>query len=637
MSAVNELVITPEFVTNIIAVDLADETTFTTADKAKLNGIEAGAQVNTVTRVAGKTGVVELDAGDIAYDASETYASGKIGAALKSAEEKLNTINAGDIGYDGSTAYDTGTVGEELTHLNRQISDVESALDEISETSVNLLDMSNLVIGKNWIGQDNVARAVVYVDVLPNTTYYLSFPENTNIQSVDAKQKASVSGSAIKSTNIITTGTPSADIQLTTESGTNVICIQFSKGSFAIQESDFANYHPYIGTESFNITAKDVVSRNASMPWSGKSMVWLGTSIPAAGKYNMPVSYPLMVGEILGATVHNEAVGSSALHCKSPDRISTANPYGFLTNFEAVSRCITNSLDEMDWVIEHYNDSAVFTQNVPSSLTDADKEFIRSCSWEIKLRQKYFNDNFPDVWIIDHGHNDIPSVASESTYTEKESMTGTQKAGYYSGGNFVESTASSHIEYDVTDDLYVWISGTFGSWYDVYDLYDADGNNIGFTRNATQTTVNALKVNVSNATTLKVSNINTSMSTVVVQSLKYPMYNSLYSYQGGFDFIVNKILTYNPKARIVMIGEYENQKYPTISENQLIASERWEFPIYKQWENLGWSQQLILTDGTYKTMLNIILPDNLHPHTDTTGFALKTMAENIAAWLNTIR
>lgn len=132
MSAVNELVITPEFVTNIIAVDLADETTFTTADKAKLNGIEAGAQVNTVTRVAGKTGVVELDAGDIAYDASETYASGKIGAALKSAEEKLNTINAGDIGYDGSTAYDTGTVGEELTHLNRQISeDITPAIEEI--------------------------------------------------------------------------------------------------------------------------------------------------------------------------------------------------------------------------------------------------------------------------------------------------------------------------------------------------------------------------------------------------------------------------------------------------------------------------------------------------------------------------
>ena len=137
MSAVNELVITPEFVTNIIAVDLADETTFTTADKAKLNGIEAGAQVNTVTRVAGKTGVVELDAGDIAYDPSETYASGKIGAALKSAEEKLYALNAGDIGYDGSTAYDTGTVGKELTDLNRQISDSTTGLDSKAPVIIN--------------------------------------------------------------------------------------------------------------------------------------------------------------------------------------------------------------------------------------------------------------------------------------------------------------------------------------------------------------------------------------------------------------------------------------------------------------------------------------------------------------------
>lgn len=134
MSAVNELVITPEFVTNIIAVDLAEETTFTTADKAKLNGIEAGAQVNTVTRVAGKTGAVDLNAGDIAYDASETYASGKIGAALKSAEEKLDALDAGDIGYDGSATYDTGTVGKELTELNRQINHFDDNLPGTVQT-----------------------------------------------------------------------------------------------------------------------------------------------------------------------------------------------------------------------------------------------------------------------------------------------------------------------------------------------------------------------------------------------------------------------------------------------------------------------------------------------------------------------
>src|SRR5690554_5208911 len=38
---------------------------YTTAEKSKLSGIEAGAQVNTVTSVAGKTGAVTLAKGDV--------------------------------------------------------------------------------------------------------------------------------------------------------------------------------------------------------------------------------------------------------------------------------------------------------------------------------------------------------------------------------------------------------------------------------------------------------------------------------------------------------------------------------------------------------------------------------------------
>src|SRR5690554_5843166 len=38
---------------------------YTTAEKSKLAGIQAGAQVNTVTSVAGKTGVVTLAKGDV--------------------------------------------------------------------------------------------------------------------------------------------------------------------------------------------------------------------------------------------------------------------------------------------------------------------------------------------------------------------------------------------------------------------------------------------------------------------------------------------------------------------------------------------------------------------------------------------
>lgn len=510
-----------------------------------------------------------------------------------------------------------------------------ASIESISESATNLIDMDDLQIGKNWTGSDATNRAIIDIPVLPNRTYYFYIPEVDNVdKTIQAIQMTASSRANLKATDLHKGET---GIIITTSS-TYRMCLQFSTGGFTATSEIFADFNPFGCLGEFRHTAIDRVARINTMPWEGKEIVWLGTSIPAAGKYdvNNPNSYPIMVGEMIGATVYNEAVGSSALHCKDPALISANNPYGFMPNFEAVSRCITNSLAEMEYIIQHYNDTNIFTQNVPASLSDSDKEFIRSCSWEIKL-EKYFNaDDFPDAWIIDHGHNDIPSVASEATYSEKEAISGTQNNGYYSAGSFVSSTASSYIEYDVTDELYVWISGTFGAWYDVYDIYDSDGNNIGYTRNSTQTEVTELRVNVSNATTLRVSNVNTLVGTINVKKLKYPTYNSLYSFNGAFDFVVNKILSYNPKARIIMIGEYENQKYPTVSENQIIAANRWEFPLYRQWENLGWSQQPILVDGEYKSMLNIMIPDNLHPHTDTTGHALKHMAKNIALWLNGI-
>ena len=509
-------------------------------------------------------------------------------------------------------------------------------IETISERNENLVNMSQLQIGKNWQNADASNRAIVNIEAKPNTEYFIRVPADTSggIINVSAVEKTSpLSTASIVSHDVDN----DSSIVVTTSSATKTLTVQFN-GRRDFVSSDFTNYVLFVTKGSVELTAIDHFARSL-LGWKGKKLVWLGTSIPAAGKYDIDNlnSYPIMVGKQLGCTVYNEAVGSSALHCKRPDLISAANPYGFMNNFEAVSRCITNSLEEMNWIIQHYNDSSVFTQNVPASLSNDDKDFIRSCSWEIKL-QKYFTaSNFPDAWIIDHGHNDIPSEYSEGTYYEQEAISGTRHDGYFHSGEFTASNSSSYLEFDVTNELYVWISGTFGEWYDIFDIYDSNGNNIGYRINGVEQTINGLKVNVANATKLRVSNNNTSISTVEVKKLVYPMYESLYSYQGGLDFIVYKILSYNPKARIIMIGEYENQKYPTVSENQIIAAERWEFPIYRQWEELGFSQQLIEINGEYKTMLNIIIPDNLHPHTDTSGFALETMANNIAAWLQTIR
>lgn len=59
-------------------------------DKTKLDGVEAGAQANTVDSVNGKTGAVVLNAGDLAYDDTETYGSGTVGGNLSELTRHLS-------------------------------------------------------------------------------------------------------------------------------------------------------------------------------------------------------------------------------------------------------------------------------------------------------------------------------------------------------------------------------------------------------------------------------------------------------------------------------------------------------------------------------------------------------------------
>ena len=62
---------------------------FTDALKTKLDGIEAGAEVNDVTSVAGKTGAVTLAGGDVSYSGETTYAAGTVGAAISDVKSDL--------------------------------------------------------------------------------------------------------------------------------------------------------------------------------------------------------------------------------------------------------------------------------------------------------------------------------------------------------------------------------------------------------------------------------------------------------------------------------------------------------------------------------------------------------------------
>ena len=191
--------------------------------------------------------------------------------------------------------------------------------------------------------------------------------------------------------------------------------------------------------------------------WAGKNIWWCGTSIPAAGYWNVDnkKAYPSIVGERLNAArVFNEAVGSSS---------AKYSPNG--GSYEVVSRRMGNTIADALaicndlWTIDDTNRTVSAgprtrgITDLPSVTTYAEvcnqRYLLLSNCYEIKLVSKYLISNAEDnetylrqkfgnlyqtlvnlhpnaynyqgdidLFVIDHGHNDSPSpVADENVGT----------------------------------------------------------------------------------------------------------------------------------------------------------------------------------------------------------------------------
>lgn len=100
------------------------------------------------------------------------------------------------------------------------------------------------------------------------------------------------------------------------------------------------------------------------------------------------------------------------------------------------------------------------------------------------------------------------------------------------------------------------------------------------------------------------------------------------TFYGGMNTVIDYILSQNPRARILVIGFYENELRPQVSQIQLKSAQLWEYQIVKLWEKTGWSQQVLTgSNGAGKTITEFWLPDNLHPHKDSTGQANTLLAK----------
>lgn len=110
------------------------------------------------------------------------------------------------------------------------------------------------------------------------------------------------------------------------------------------------------------------------------------------------------------------------------------------------------------------------------------------------------------------------------------------------------------------------------------------------------------------------------------------------TFYGGMNVVIDYILSQNPRARILIVGFYENNLRPQVSQIQLKSAQLWEYQIVKLWERTGWSQQVLTgSDGAGKTLTQYWMPDNLHPHSDTTGKANTLLANILEMEIRSVR
>ncbi|WP_438447414.1 hypothetical protein [Gorillibacterium sp. sgz5001074] len=136
--------------------------------------------------------------------------------------------------------------------------------------------------------------------------------------------------------------------------------------------------------------------------WSGKKIVWFGTSIPESG-------YPQIVGTALGANMYNVAVGSSPARAGCHGNITSGDPLGWTgAVWQNVAYSLSQTLAEKEELITNWDTwKTKLTGSPPTTLSETEMTKIRNCSYENKLVANHLGEGKrADLYVFDHGHND---------------------------------------------------------------------------------------------------------------------------------------------------------------------------------------------------------------------------------------
>ncbi|MBX7496753.1 SGNH/GDSL hydrolase family protein [Qipengyuania sp. 6B39] len=104
------------------------------------------------------------------------------------------------------------------------------------------------------------------------------------------------------------------------------------------------------------------------------------------------------------------------------------------------------------------------------------------------------------------------------------------------------------------------------------------------------------------------------------------------TWHGAINTLIDIIRAAEPKARIVFVGHYEDARKAQVSQAQALLADYHSLPLVELWRYTGWTQEVITGAGPNAgdTITELWMPDDLHPHSDTTGEANDFLASLIA-------
>ena len=287
--------------------------------------------------------------------------------------------------------------------------------------------------------------------------------------------------------------------------------------------------------------------------WKGKKGVWFGTSIPAQG-------YPINVGNLLRMSMINESKGSSM--ARAGRKAHTPNdPLG-----------------------DVYGVIGVAWQNICYSLTLSQEEkhdiFLNWTTEQRKANLKlkgYSDEDLVDV----KGFSELMAGNFYGEETDESQVTSpSYKPTDIMADNYVQFRkicyADSWNNSTDIEDGFGLIEGRvqpYLSWDNTPDLWILDhghNDNLGSDSDEDYTTI---------------------------PEDEYDRWTFL----GAMNFLIKKIFDFNPRARIVIIGHYNNSdnKYKRIGEAQKVLADYWNIPIYESWRYLQMPRNRVITTNAY--------------------------------------